>query len=86
MKLITGPKIQVDIKHAMRIIELNSCIKFNPVSIQESKDKTWIRISNPNKERECNHEPRLQENGEIVCTILIYRSLTIVVCVLKCIS
>lgn len=70
-----SPKIQADIKHAMRIIELSSCIKFNPVSIQESKDKTWIRISNPNKERECNHEPRLQENGEIML-VLGYDCLT----------
>ncbi|CAH0713680.1 unnamed protein product, partial [Brenthis ino] len=54
---------------AMRLIESDSCIKFQEEPLKPTGNKTWIHITNPNKARECVHEPVFMQSGEIMLTL-----------------
>lgn len=55
----------------MRLIESDSCIKFQEEPVKPTGNKTWIHITNPNKVRECVHEPLFMQSGEIVRMVLL---------------
>ncbi|XP_039751955.1 zinc metalloproteinase nas-6-like [Pararge aegeria] len=52
---------------AIQIIHRRSCIQFMRMEDidKSSVNMSWIHITNPRKERKCNHEPRFMDNLEI---------------------
>ncbi|XP_034827841.1 zinc metalloproteinase nas-13-like [Maniola hyperantus] len=56
---------EILIRSPIQIIQMSSCIEFISLKEKPSDNKAWLHITNPNKERECNHEPRFKDTGEI---------------------
>ncbi|KAM3964029.1 seminal metalloprotease 1 [Aphomia sociella] len=50
----------------MNALEEASCVRFNPLLVNPTNGTNWIHITNPDKERDCVHEPRFQDHGEIM--------------------
>ncbi|XP_045770580.1 YTH domain-containing protein 1-like isoform X2 [Maniola jurtina] len=49
----------------IHIVQSSSCIEFMSMKEKPSDNTTWLHITNPKKVRECNHEPRFKDTGEI---------------------
>ncbi|XP_052752086.1 seminal metalloprotease 1-like isoform X2 [Galleria mellonella] len=51
------------VRAAMDILEEASCVRFKPLTVKPTNASSWIHITNPEKKRECIHEPRYQDKG-----------------------
>ncbi|XP_050668423.1 zinc metalloproteinase nas-14-like [Leptidea sinapis] len=57
-----------NVRTSMDVLEESACIRFELQSEQPA-NKTWIHITNPKRERECQHSPTFRESGEIVLVL-----------------
>ncbi|CAG4932371.1 unnamed protein product [Colias eurytheme] len=56
------------LRSVINILESASCIKFNSLS-EKPHNISWIYITNPKRERECVHEAKYHDDGEITLVL-----------------
>ncbi|XP_038212126.1 seminal metalloprotease 1-like [Zerene cesonia] len=56
------------LRSVINVLESASCLKFNLLS-EKPNNISWIYVTNPNRERECVHDTKYHDDGEITLVL-----------------